>query len=710
MRRLLRWAIWITALLLAIVLVLVILIATFDWNRARPWIAERVSASLHRSFSIDGDLSVHWQRMLLDDATRSWIPWPQINAKAITLGNPDWAESEHMVRIDEVDFAVSPWSLLARKLHVPAIRVSGADVDIERLADARANWIFDLAASAGPSWDFELGDVVLDRGKIAVNDAIERVKIDIEIEPLEKSIAFADILRQQETESRSESATTIGEGGARKFREAATASQKKRKLERESPSNYEFAWRATGSFRGSTLDGRGKSGGILALHSDEEPFPVQARLHLGNTRIAFVGTLTDPASLDALDMRLWLSGKSMSDLYPLTGVTLPDTPPFATEGHLSGELKDGANVFRYEEFTGRVGGSDLAGSVTYTEGEPRAKLSGAVHSDLLQFADLAPLVGAGPAASKAATSEASVAKKASSAGKLLPTAEFRTDRWNAMDADIEFTGKRVVHTAELPIDAVEANIELSGGRLQLKPLRFGLAGGRVDSTIHLDGTRKPMSGQIDLRLARLKLKELFPAFESMQTSFGEINGSAALSAKGNSIAALLGASNGEIKLLINDGAISKSLLETAGLNIANIVIARMFGDKDVKIHCAASHFVVTDGIVDSKLFVFDTEDALINISGTANFSKETFDFDVQPHTKGLRIFSLRSPLYVRGTFEKPDVGVKKGPLILRGGGALLLGIFAAPAAALIPLIAPSHGEPNRCGDLLAGMRGKAKAS
>ncbi len=34
------------------------------------------------------------------------------------------------------------------------------------------------------------------------------------------------------------------------------------------------------------------------------------------------GTLTDPQNLGALDLRLKLSGASLSNLYPLTGVAL----------------------------------------------------------------------------------------------------------------------------------------------------------------------------------------------------------------------------------------------------------------------------------------------------------------------------------------------------------------------------------------------------
>ena len=172
------------------------------------------------------------------------------------------------------------------------------------------------------------------------------------------------------------------------------------------------------------------------------------------------------------------------------------------------------------------------------------------------------------------------------------------------------------------------------------------------------------------------------------------------------MAELLGSSNGELKLLMNDGAISKTLLETAGLNVGNIILAKLFGDKTVKINCAATDLAGKDGLYDLRLFVFDTGDAVINMDGTVNLATERLDLDVQPHTRGLRILSLRSPLYVKGTLKNPDVGVQKGPLLLRGAGAAALATVAAPAAALLALVAPSHDkdENNTCQVVLDQMR------
>ena len=44
--------------LAALMVVLAIAIASFDWNRARPWLASRVAEATGRQVELRGDLSV----------------------------------------------------------------------------------------------------------------------------------------------------------------------------------------------------------------------------------------------------------------------------------------------------------------------------------------------------------------------------------------------------------------------------------------------------------------------------------------------------------------------------------------------------------------------------------------------------------------------------------------------------------------------------
>ena len=66
------------------------------------------------------------------------------------------------------------------------------------------------------------------------------------------------------------------------------------------------------------------------------------------------------------------------------------------------------------------------------------------------------------------------------------------------------------------------------------------------------------------------------------------------------------------------------------------------------------------------------------------------------------MISLRSPLYVTGSFKQPHVGVKAGALIARGGAAVGLGLLN-PLASLLALLQPGRSRPLPCGQMLADM-------
>lgn len=273
-----------------------------------------------------------------------------------------------------------------------------------------------------------------------------------------------------------------------------------------------------------------------------------------------------------------------------------------------------------------------------------------------------------------------------------------------MDADVRFKGRRIEHGGTLPISDLSTHVILERGDLRLQPLRLGLANGTIAGSIHLEGDKKPLQGTANLQARRLKLKALMPNVEMMQKTLGEMNGDVQLRGTGNSVAALLGNSNGNLKLLMNDGLISRNLMEILGLNVGNFIIGQIFGDDEVRVNCAAANIDVVNGVARPQVFAFDTENALINVTGTASFASEQLDLTIDPESKGFRIITLRSPLYVRGTFKSPNAGVKAGPLIARGAVAAALATLVTPAAALLALISPAEGEANQCRAILSQMK------
>lgn len=715
------------ALPVSLAVVAGVVVSNLDMNRLKPRIDAEVSAALGRPFAINGDLSVTWERGApTDSGWRSLVPWPHVSAQDLTLGNPAWARTPIMASLKRVRFELSPLPLLAHRVVIRDLQLTGPSVDLQRLADGRANWDLTLPASGGAggassAWSVDIDRIGFDQGTIAYSDDTFKADVTLEINPLGKPVPFADMTGMQPDTSQQPAptqpasvATDAQPGGDSEADNALARAEKAGKAYAQNAADYVFGWKAAGRYRGLPVTGEGKIGGMLALKNPKLPFPIQAKVEVGRTQASIVGTLIDPKNLGALNVRLSLSGASMADLFPLTGVALPDTPAYSTDGRLVTNLRDKAGpVFSYRHFDGKVGQSDLHGTLRFTLRPPRPRLVGQVWSNQLRMVDLGPLIGVGAGNGDTPRPDAAAAAARVAEGKVLPDVAFRTDRWRDMDADVTFFGQRILHSGRLPLSDLKTHVVMDDGRLTVDPLRFGIAGGTIAGSIRLDGARTPMSGRLRVSAQALQLKRLFPDMHAPQAKgmLGQLRGNAILSGQGNSVAALLGDASGDVHALVNDGVVSRGLMELAGLNVGNYLMAKLFGDDDVKINCAAADLGMNKGIMKTRALVFDTENALVNVNGTANFRNETLNLTVSPESKGFRIFSLRSPLYVRGTFAKPDTGVEVGPLLARGAGLLALSVALTPAAGLLALVAtPSSDahEQSDCARLLAEAKSPAR--
>ncbi|MGH8806936.1 MAG: AsmA family protein [Noviherbaspirillum sp.] len=654
MTRGLKLALGMIVAVVALVASLLALASTLDWSRAKPWINDKVAAATGRTFGIDGDLSFSWQRPPEQQVGwRRFVPWPHVRAQDITLGNADWTRSgPTMARLRQADATINPLALFTKTISIRTLVLDEGTLVLEKGKDNKNNWTFGKEEQDRPSaWHFAVHSLVVRKGNVRY------------VDPAKKADATARI-------------DTDADGTVR--------------------------FKLDGIFNDEAVTGGGKAGGLLTLIERNVEYPVQAMLKVGETTIIADGSLTNPAHPSALDINLRIRGASMADLFPLSGLVLPETPKFSTEGRVIATFNPDDVRVRYEKFQGKVGESDIGGTLEYLHRRPRPLLRGDVVSDHLRLKDLRAVIGADENTNKK-SEEAKIPP-----GKVLPVSPFKTDRWRTMDVQVQFSGKKIVHET-LPIDRLETKVTIKNGLLSFAPLNFGIAGGKLTTELNINGRGNPAKAWMKVSARGLRLKELFPAAESMHASIGEVHGDAELSATGNSIAVLLASANGEVKSLVSQGSISKFILEAAGLNIASAVAAKLFGDHQVQLNCMAADFGVTDGVMQTRIFILDTTDAIIAADGNINFAEEKLNLTLRPKSKGIRVISLRSPLYIGGTFKKPNVGVDKGVVAAKAGAATVLGLAAAPAAALLALINPGTEEDSPCVPLLKQAGKKPQA-
>ncbi len=653
-------------ILLAITVAVILFLMLFDWNMLRPYINRKVSETTGREFAIRGDLDVKFQRDRNGETGwRRFVPQPHITADNVYMSNPAWSTvGKQMAAAQRIEAGVRILPLLTRDVVITDLRLANPDIAVQRRADGSNSWTF---KDNGPSeWKVDLQRLAFDSAKVRYVD--EPMSLDLR--------ATADSIKGGETAS-----TAAG------------------------VPPYGLAFKLAGTYNKAKITGGGKAGAVLSLTGDNTSFPIEAEATAGENKLGLRGIIRDPRSLSGFALQMQLAGASMADLYGLTGVLLPETPPYATKGTLLGKKDGDFWTFTYKDFTGKVGASDIAGTLAYAQRKPRPLLTGALTSKQLRLADLGPTVGADTGEGTKAAGKVT----APAPGKALPVDQFNTAKWGALDAEVKFTGKQILRTANIPLRDIETTIRMKDKVLTLTPLSFALAGGRITSNIRLDGREKVLDASARMAARGVKIRELFPKLQSMQATFGEINGDGALVGKGNTVAAMLGTSQGEINAVVTEGTVSQFVLELAGLNVANAVYVKIFGDKQTMLNCVAATTTVRNGRANIDRFVLDSEDAVVNATGYVDLATEKLDVDVRPKTKGARILSLRTPLYARGTFKDPKVGPHAGPLALKAGAAVALAAIN-PLAALLPLINVDKAPDTNCGAEISAAKEPPKVN
>lgn len=393
---------------------------------------------------------------------------------------------------------------------------------------------------------------------------------------------------------------------------------------------------AAGRYKGMAVHAQGSGGPVLSLRDTRLPYPLMLDATVGRTGARLEGTVTDLLTFTAVDMHAVLHGDSLEQLFPLLGVPLPATHAYSMQGRL---LHTGAS-WRYEQFSERIGASDIAGDVQMITGGSRPVLTAKLRSKLLNLDDLGPVIGARP---KVGTVVATPKRRGR---RVLPDIPFKTERWDSVVADVVLHATQLRHAKAWPLENLITHLKLRDSELTLDPLDFGLAGGQLKTKVTLDGRKQPIQAHAQVKASMVLLAKLFPTVNLSKSSKGQINGELDLVGSGNSVGRMLASANGKMGLVVAGGQISKLILEQVGLHLWEILSLNLTSDRLVKLRCAVADFDIKQRKMRVKTLVFDTQVTTLFGTGSIDLGDETLNLTFSPKSKNTSPVALRSPIYV----------------------------------------------------------------
>ncbi len=392
--------------LIALAITAVVVISVFvGWGALKEPLASAVSGALGRDFAINGEFDVDLGRIT------------RVHMSGITLENAEWAKQpENMVEIAALDVSVDVLALLRGDIVVDAMHVDTPKVRLTKNESGEANWQFG-AQEEEPAPPAERRDLPIVH---------------------ELTIKDAD-LDYQDKQSGNDVSLTLDS--------LAAASE---------PDGLRV--RGGGTYQGQPLNLDVEAGSLEALRKEGEAYPVNIDISSGAFSAKVDGTVSQPQTLEGLDIQVAVKGNNLADLYTLAGVPVPPSPPYSLKGHLTRE----GSRFKLADFDGRLGDSDLSGTAAVDTGGERLKATADLVSHKFDFDDVAVLMGGKREEEKQAEAEKE-AQGQPTDGKVLPDKPIDLSALREMDADVRLKAGQVLLPG-VPIDGLDAEVTLRAGR------------------------------------------------------------------------------------------------------------------------------------------------------------------------------------------------------------------------------------------------------
>ena len=615
-------------------------------------IIHEVASKTGRPVSIDGPVTMHLFSLT-----------PRLIVEGFTLGNAPWANDKPMLTVRKFDATLSLKSLLGLHVIFPRIAIDTPAIDIERDASGQANWEFSRASghpSRGASSPLHLPviqELSLTNGTMT---AVDRVR----------KLTFNGHVSVQENQN-------AADNHALKLRGTGTLNAKPFQL---------------------VLDGEPLIGVLPS-----KPYAFETSISAADIKLSAHARIPHPFDLAALEATFKLSGSDLADVYYLTGLALPNTPPYEVSGTL---VRDNLR-FKVDDFHGRLGSSDIAGNVAIDTAPKRPKLTAVLVSKQLNLADLAAPLGTEATPERKSNSIATPRPAAAAApppGLLLPDADLQVQRVRGMDADVQFDADAVT-AAKLPMRKVHFHLSLDDGKIGLDPLTFMLPQGEFAGTIAIDAQGAVPQTNIDMKLSNVDLAQFKPKSGKDAPFDGRLLGRIKLHGAGTSVHKTAAVADGDVTLVVPQGEMREALAELTGIDLSRglgLILTK--DERKTDIRCGVANFKASDGDLKASTFVIDTTNVLVTGQGDINLKNETLDLSLQGKPKKARMLRLRTPITVRGTLLQPKIGVQPGRLAAQTGGALALGALLTPVAALLAFVDGGLAKDANCSALIGDAR------
>ncbi|WP_158287915.1 AsmA family protein [Falsiroseomonas bella] len=373
----------------------------------------------------------------------------------------------------------------------------------------------------------------------------------------------------------------------------------------------------------------------------DEPWPVEATINAGPSRLTLAGAVRRDAGLGPAEFQARLVTPDLARAGQAFGVALPRLTGVTASARLSGLATREVRLAALS-----VTAQPLEGQGELTIGfASRPSLRGRFamrRLDLDAFGADAPRRPGQPAQ------------------RLIPDIALPVEALRGLDAALTLSAATLRVGGVTWRDASTA-VALANGRLVLDPLVATSPGGVLGGRFTLDAAAAPPAAalRIDSRGRGLDLVALRRAFGIPAAFEGHADLALDLRGRGATLPALAATLSGEAGIAMVGGRFTGATALSIGPDLSRALLPRGTPSGGLGLRCFALRLSADDGVAQSQALLAEGEFGRVDGSLALNLRNETLAARLLPDIRVMGL-TIRTPVTVGGTFAAPRVGVEPG--------------------------------------------------
>ena len=638
-------------IILACLLVVIVVVSTYDYNKFKPMITNIANKYTGRKLTLAGAIKVKL----------SLSPTLQVNN--VSFQNAPWSSHPEMIRAKQIEVQLALIPLIRGNINVKRLTLINPDLMFEISKSSKTNLEFDLPkpkkVEAAPARKDETEAALFDFKEILIKDG----KLTVKNHQKNRTIVL-----------------TIDRG-----------------VEKSENFMGNTDIELKGSFNDIPFNVSGKIGPLAGITDPDVSFPVDLKGDIAKIAFDIAGKIQDTVAAKGIDVKFYVKGDDLAKIENITQKPLPIKGPFNISSHL---IAAKAEKIQLSDMLIELGSSKLNGSVILDRSGKKPRISGNLVSETL---DLRPILI--DKEKKAANAKETTTTPKRKSDKLFQNTPLKLDGLHLFNAAVDLQIKQLL-LPKLALDTIVTKITLRDGNLTLNPLTASIGGGNMVNRLNVQAKKNIAFVDVNVDIKQMNLGEMLKKLEITKALEGILDLDINLKGQGKSVAELMAGLNGDVVASLGDGKLPTGYLGFVSADISATLmrIINPFGKKidSTRINCAVCDFNIKDGMAKSEIIVVDDPQKTLFSKGKINLKTEALDFKIETHPKegigtqdsgrlSISLSKITKPFKLGGTLAEPSLEID-----IVGSGTTIGAALLGPVGWAYLLVSGSSGKANPC--------------